>query len=57
MTATCRNAVTSIRSCARRNLSQARQARTDQRPRMMAYHLRIALQCRADANALATTAR
>lgn len=57
MTTLCRNAVTTIRTCARRNLQQARVAKQDGRPRMAAYHTRVALQCRADANALATTAR
>lgn len=57
MTTLCRNAVTSIRHCARRNLRQAREAKRDGRPRMAAYHLNVALQCRTDANALASTSR
>lgn len=57
MTATCRKAIASIRTCARLNLRQARAAKRAARPRMAAYHLNVALQCRADANVLATTAR
>jgi len=57
MTTTCTNAIRSIRACARHSLKQARAARTHGRPLLACHHLATALQCRADANALAATAR
>lgn len=54
---TCRRAVLSLRNCARLNLRQAREAKAARNPRLLAYRFRLALQCRADANALASTAR
>ena len=57
MTTTCTKAIHSIRTCARLNLQQARTARADNRPRMACHYLKMALQCRADANALASSAR
>jgi hypothetical protein len=52
MTATCSRAVRSLRACAKLNLRQAKDAKLAGRPRLSAYHLSVARQCRADANAL-----
>jgi hypothetical protein len=45
-------AVITIKECALLNLKKARAAKLAGRERLAAYHLRIAIQCRADANAI-----
>ena len=52
MTTTCNKAIRSLRICARINLRQARDAKKQNRPRMAAYHLQVAKDCRRDANSL-----
>lgn len=55
MIETCQRAVRSIRVCAWINLKQAKSARQSGRPRMAAYHLNVAKECRRDANLLKST--
>jgi hypothetical protein len=57
MTTTCRNAVRSFRTIAHINLRQARAAKRNGLDRLAAHHLTVALENRADANALRRTAR
>lgn len=45
-------AMRSLRVVAHLNIRQARDAKKQNRPRMAAYHLQVALDCRRDANAL-----
>jgi len=56
MTLTCRRAIDSIRECGRLNLIQALAATLAGRPRMAAYHRKVAQECRDDAHALQITA-
>jgi hypothetical protein len=48
-------AMRSLRVVAHLNLKQARDAKKQNRPRMSAHHLQVALECRRDANALLYT--
>jgi hypothetical protein len=52
MSANCAKAIRSLRVVARINLRQAREAKRQDRPRMAAYHLQVALDCRRDAHSL-----
>lgn len=52
MTTHCAKTIRSLRVIARINLRQARDAKKQNRPRMAAYHLEVALSSRRDANAL-----
>lgn len=53
----CRRAVRSLRVIARLNLRQARAARAHGLALLAGHHIAVALEVRADANALLRTAR
>ena len=52
MSATCQQAIRSIRVCAWINIRKAKAARKAGRERLATYHAQVALDCRRDANAL-----
>lgn len=57
MSATCTRAVRSFRVIAHMNLRQAKAARRHGLQKLAAHHLAVALESRADANALRRTCR